>query len=62
MPSKLKTQNLVSQGHNCTGKHQKHPGVQDNAGSMHEHRINVYKYHPLYFGKVGISCDNNCQE
>ncbi|TEA29196.1 hypothetical protein DBR06_SOUSAS37510002, partial [Sousa chinensis] len=58
MPSRLrKTQTLkghVSHSHDCTGKHEKYPGGQSNAGGMHQHRINFYKYHPGYFGKVGM--------
>ncbi|KAH0506049.1 60S ribosomal protein L27a [Microtus ochrogaster] len=34
--------------------HCKHPGGQGNAGGMHHHRINFDKYHPGYFGKVGM--------
>lgn len=37
-----------------TGKHRKHPGGRGNAGGMHHHRINFDKYHPGYFGKVGM--------
>uniref|UniRef100_A0A670J2W6 Large ribosomal subunit protein uL15 n=1 Tax=Podarcis muralis TaxID=64176 RepID=A0A670J2W6_PODMU len=48
MPSRLrKTRKLrghVSHGH---GRH-------GNAGGLHHHRINFDKYHPGYFGKVGM--------
>jgi large subunit ribosomal protein L27Ae len=37
-----------------SGKHRKHPGGRGNAGGMHHHRINYDKYHPGYFGKVGM--------
>lgn len=37
-----------------SGKHRKHPGGRGNAGGMHHHRINFDKYHPGYFGKVGM--------
>uniref|UniRef100_A0A2I2YEB4 Large ribosomal subunit protein uL15 n=1 Tax=Gorilla gorilla gorilla TaxID=9595 RepID=A0A2I2YEB4_GORGO len=51
MPSRLrKTQKLlgyVSDGHI---KHWKHPGGRGKAGGM----INFDKYHPGYFGKVGM--------
>ncbi|CAK7315079.1 60S ribosomal protein L27a [Vulpes lagopus] len=51
MPSRLrKTQKLrghVSHGHSRIGKHRK-------AGGMYHHRINFDKYHPGYFGKVGM--------
>lgn len=36
------------------GKHRKHPGGRGNAGGQHHHRINMDKYHPGYFGKVGM--------
>lgn len=39
---------------NCSGKHRKHPGGRGNAGGQHHHRINFDKYHPGYFGKVGM--------
>merc|ERR1712079_457505 len=32
----------------------KHPGGRGNAGGQHHHRINFDKYHPGYFGKVGM--------
>ena len=44
----------VSHGHGHIGKHRKHPGGRGNAGGMHHHRINYDKYHPGYFGKVGM--------
>lgn len=37
-----------------SGKHRKHPGGRGNAGGLHHHRINFDKYHPGYFGKVGM--------
>ena len=36
------------------GKHRKHPGGRGNAGGQHHHRILMDKYHPGYFGKVGM--------
>mgnify|MGYP000123573052 CR=1 FL=1 len=36
------------------GKHRKHPGGRGNAGGQHHHRIMMDKYHPGYFGKVGM--------
>ncbi|XP_052042695.1 60S ribosomal protein L27a-like [Apodemus sylvaticus] len=58
MPSRLRrTQKLrghMSQGHGCIGKPRQHPGGSRNAGGMHHHRINFDKYHPGYFGKVGM--------
>merc|ERR1712193_322508 len=44
----------VSHGHGRIGKHRKHPGGRGNAGGMHHHRINFDKYHPGYFGKLGM--------
>lgn len=37
-----------------TSKYQKHLGHQGNAGGMYHHRINLDRYHPGYFGKVGM--------
>jgi len=36
------------------GKHRKHPSGRGNAGGAHQHRINFDKYHPGYFGKLGM--------
>eukprot|EP00887_Chlorella_sp_A99_P003064 scaffold9.g3064.t1 len=44
----------VSAGHGRIGKHRKHPGGRGNAGGQHHHRILMDKYHPGYFGKVGM--------
>merc|ERR1712040_11676 len=55
--NKKKTRKLrghVSHGHGRVGKHRKHPGGRGNAGGQHHHRINFDKYHPGYFGKVGM--------
>jgi hypothetical protein len=46
----------VSAGHGRVGKHRKHPGGRGNAGGQHHHRIMMDKYHPGYFGKVGVAC------
>uniref|UniRef100_A0A670I239 Large ribosomal subunit protein uL15 n=1 Tax=Podarcis muralis TaxID=64176 RepID=A0A670I239_PODMU len=58
MPSRLrktkKPRGRVSHGHSRIGKHRKHPRGRDNAGGLHHHRINFDKYHPGYFGKVGM--------
>merc|ERR1712189_136658 len=54
--NKKKTRKLrghVSHGHGRVGKHRKHPGGR-NAGGQHHHRILFDKYHPGYFGKVGM--------
>lgn len=44
----------VSMGHGRIGKHRKHPGGRGNAGGLHHHRTLMDKFHPGYFGKVGI--------
>ena len=44
----------MSAGHGRVGKHRKHPGGRGNAGGQHHHRILFDKYHPGYFGKVGM--------
>lgn len=58
MPSRLsknrKKRGHVSAGHGRIGKHRKHPGGRGNAGGQHHHRINFDKFHPGYFGKVGM--------
>lgn len=41
-------------GHGRIGKHRKHPGGRGMAGGMLHHRSNLDKYHPGYFGKVGM--------
>eukprot|EP00274_Cyanoptyche_gloeocystis_P008326 CAMPEP_0196654660 /NCGR_PEP_ID=MMETSP1086-20130531/4384_1 /TAXON_ID=77921 /ORGANISM="Cyanoptyche gloeocystis , Strain SAG4.97" /LENGTH=131 /DNA_ID=CAMNT_0041986551 /DNA_START=111 /DNA_END=506 /DNA_ORIENTATION=- len=41
-------------GYGRVGKHRKHAGGRGNAGGSHHHRINMDKYHPGYFGKVGM--------
>ncbi|XP_039266688.1 large ribosomal subunit protein uL15-like [Styela clava] len=48
----------VSHGHGRVGKHRKHPGGRGNAGGQHHHRINYDKFHPGYFGKVGMRVYN----
>merc|ERR1719263_1551222 len=44
----------VSAGHGRIGKHRKHPSGRGNAGGQHHHRILFDKFHPGYFGKVGM--------
>ena len=41
-------------GYGRVGKHRKHAGGRGNAGSMHHHRTNWERYHPGYFGKLGM--------
>jgi large subunit ribosomal protein L27Ae len=58
MPTRLrKTRRMRGSsfcGYGRVGKHKKHPSGRGNAGGMHQHRINFDKYHPGYFGKVGM--------
>merc|ERR1712137_320026 len=44
----------ISNGRGRIGKHRKHPGGCGMAGGQHHHRTNIDKYHPGYFGKVGM--------
>ncbi|GMH35149.1 hypothetical protein BSKO_03017 [Bryopsis sp. KO-2023] len=44
----------VSAGHGRIGKKRKHPSGRGNAGGQHHHRILFDKFHPGYFGKVGM--------
>jgi large subunit ribosomal protein L27Ae len=44
----------VSMGHGRVGKHRLHPSGRGNAGGQHHHRTYFDKYHPGYFGKVGM--------
>merc|ERR1712111_260561 len=43
-----------SAGHGRVGKHRKHPSGRGKAGGQHHHRTLFDKYHPGYFGKVGM--------
>ncbi|KAL7562569.1 hypothetical protein ACA910_014193 [Epithemia clementina (nom. ined.)] len=58
MPTRLhknrKKRGHVSAGHGRIGKHRKHPGGRGNAGGQHHHRILFDKFHPGYFGKIGM--------
>lgn len=58
MPTRLrKTRKLrghVCMGYGRVGKHRKHPGGVGYSGGEHHERINMFKYHPGYFGKRGI--------
>jgi len=58
MPTRLhanrKKRGHVSAGHGRIGKHRSHPGGRGNAGGQHHHRILFDKFHPGYFGKVGM--------
>ena len=50
----LSSRGHVSAGHGRVGKHRKHPGGRGMAGGQHHLRTNIDKYHPGYFGKVGM--------
>ncbi|KAF2068797.1 hypothetical protein CYY_009882 [Polysphondylium violaceum] len=58
MPTRLrkhrKSRGDVCAGYGRVGKHRKHPGGRGNAGGLTHHRINFNKYHPGYFGKLGM--------
>eukprot|EP00178_Gracilaria_changii_P028247 TRINITY_DN978_c2_g1_i1.p2 TRINITY_DN978_c2_g1~~TRINITY_DN978_c2_g1_i1.p2 ORF type:complete len:152 (+),score=22.27 TRINITY_DN978_c2_g1_i1:199-654(+) len=58
MPTRFKNtrkkRGHVSMGYGRIGKHRKTPGGRGMAGGQHHHRINIDKYHPGYFGKVGM--------
>eukprot|EP00756_Hemistasia_phaeocysticola_P024950 Hpha_TRINITY_DN15980_c0_g1::TRINITY_DN15980_c0_g1_i2::g.73880::m.73880/K02900/RP-L27Ae, RPL27A; large subunit ribosomal protein L27Ae len=41
-------------GYGRVGQHRKHCSGRGNAGGQHHHRIWMDKYHPGYFGKVGM--------
>ena len=49
-----KLRGQTSHGGGRVGKNRKHEGGRGNAGGQHHHRINFDKYHPGYFGKVGM--------
>ena len=57
-PARLKKHRKERGGMHCgngrIGKHRKHPSGRGNAGGQHMHRIAFDKYHPGYFGKVGM--------
>mmetsp|Transcript_12790 Transcript_12790/g.19248 ORF Transcript_12790/g.19248 Transcript_12790/m.19248 type:complete len:152 (-) Transcript_12790:158-613(-) len=58
MPTRLKkSQKMrghVSHGHGRVGKHRKHPGGRGMAGGLTHMRIWMDRFHPGYFGKVGM--------
>jgi large subunit ribosomal protein L27Ae len=41
-------------GYGRVGKHRKHESGRGNAGGQHHHRTLFDKFHPGYFGKVGM--------
>ncbi|KAJ6111623.1 Helicase-like DEXD box c2 type [Penicillium sp. IBT 18751x] len=52
----------VSAGYGRVGKHRKSPGGRGMAGGQHHHRTNIDKYHPGYFGKVGMRYFHKTQQ
>ena len=58
MPTRFKkTRKLRGQesmGYGRVGKHRKSPGGCGNAGGQHHQRTWFDRYHPGYFGKVGM--------
>jgi large subunit ribosomal protein L27Ae len=44
----------VSHGGGRIGKNRKHPGGRGMAGGQHHLKTNMDKYHPGYFGKIGM--------
>ena len=58
MPTRFKNtrkkRGHVSMGYGRIGKHRKTPGGRGMAGGQHHHRIAMDKFHPGYFGKVGM--------
>ena len=44
----------ICMGYGRVGKHRKHQSGRGNAGGLTFHRILFDKYHPGYFGKVGM--------
>jgi large subunit ribosomal protein L27Ae len=45
-------------GYGRVGKHRKHEAGRGNAGGQHHHRTLFDKFHPGYFGKVGMRTFN----
>ncbi|KAJ5070702.1 60S ribosomal protein L27A-3 [Anaeramoeba ignava] len=58
MPSRFsktrKKRGHVVMGYGRVGKHRKHPAGRGKAGGLNHHRIAFDKYHPGYFGKIGM--------
>lgn len=49
-----KLRGSVSCGGGRIGKHRKHSGGRGNAGGLTHNRTAMDRYHPGYFGKIGI--------
>ena len=59
MPSTVNKKNRkkrghVSAGHGRVGKHRCHPGGRGMCGGLQHHRNLWMRYHPGYFGKLGM--------
>ena len=54
MKKNRKKRGHVSAGHGRVGKHRKHPGGRGLAGGFTHHRTYMDRYHPGYFGKLGM--------
>jgi large subunit ribosomal protein L27Ae len=44
----------VSNGYGRIGRHRKHGGGRGNAGGLTHNRTWFYRFHPGYFGKIGM--------
>ena len=44
----------ISMGHGRIGKHRKSPSGRGKAGGMHHERIMMNKFHPGFYGKIGM--------
>jgi ribosomal protein L15 len=49
-----KLRGSVSCGGGRVGRHRKHSGGRGNAGGLTHNRTAMDRYHPGYFGKIGI--------
>lgn len=54
MKKARKLRGHVSAGHGRVGKHRKHPGGRGKAGGLTHHRNNFDRFHPGFFGKIGM--------
>lgn len=54
MKKTRKLRGHVSAGHGRVGKHRKHPGGRGKAGGLTHHRTLMDRFHPGYFGKLGM--------
>ncbi|KAJ3444784.1 60S ribosomal protein L27A-3 [Anaeramoeba flamelloides] len=58
MPTRFKRsrkkRGQIIHGYGRVGKHRKHPSGRGKSGGLQHHRIAFDKYHPGFFGKVGM--------